>query len=145
MPKDSVKEMNWIKEGKFSSSATDPKAYYVIASASINEGITIDSSKTHPITQAELARRTDMKDIQVKAVLWHLAILDNPEFRYTRTHGRSTHHGHTEKAVEIIMKHFPIEMPNRENRIKEVSNSYSTYLRKEKLGPVGFEPTTKEL
>lgn len=127
VPKDSLSTMKWIKKGKFSNSDSSEKAYFVTASVTLKEGMTIDTSKTYPITQAELARQVSMKDTQVKAVLWKLGMLDNLEYRYSRTHGKQIQHGHTEKAIEDILLKLPLHDEARDAKIKQYNQEYNEW------------------
>jgi hypothetical protein len=125
VPKDSLSNMKWIKKGKFSNEESSEKASFVTASVTLKEGMTTDVSQTHPISQAELARRVEMKDYQVRAVLWKFEMLDNPEYRHSTTHGKQPQHKHTEKAVEKILSQLPITDTNRIETIKKYTQEYN--------------------
>ena len=54
-------------------------------------------------------------------------MLDNLEYRYSRTHGKQIQHGHTEKAIEDILLKLPLHDEARDAKIKQYNQEYNEW------------------
>lgn len=130
LTKDTAKSLNWIEEGKFTNDETEgSKAYFVTKNVEIKQGISLDYSKTHPLTKTGLTEKVKMPSNQLNAVLWKLKILNNPNFHVPDPHGKTTFHKFTESTQTKILDNYPLptnesEKNQRKSDLKKLAQEY---------------------
>ncbi len=130
---DTADNLNWIDSGKFVEDEEGGKAYYVVRKVEIKHGVEIprptDFAKTHPLTKTALSKGVNIKGMDFDAVIWRLGIKDNSKYHISSYHGKNRIHKFTSESRDIILDAYPLELENRSNVIKEVTEEYRAALR----------------
>jgi len=128
MTKESVKNINWIKKGKFSEDRDASKAFYVTHEVKIMNGLKVyhNPSDDYPIIKKDLLKNTDIHAVYLNKILENVGILKNGKCdeRYCTKvpHGKNMLYKFNTNAQEKILKEYPLDLPNRKNLIKNLKN-----------------------
>ena len=139
MTKEAVKNVNWIKKGKFSEDEDSNKAFYVTREVFIKKGIEVysDPDKTHPLIQQEFCQKINISATYIKAVLTDVEIIKNgsndEKYYLSGNNGKNKWHKFSESAVTKVLEKYPLEMINRHNIIKNLKNKYDQPSRSNKI------------
>ena len=127
MTKEAVKNVNWIKKGKFSEDEDSNKAFYVTREVFIKKGIELysDPDKTHPLIQKDFCERVCISANYIKAVLIDVEIIEkngnnNEKYYLSGNNGKNKWHKFSESAVEKVLEKYPCDMKNRDAIIKKL-------------------------
>jgi len=126
MTKEAVKNVNWIKKGKFSEDEDSNKAFYVTREVFIKKGIEVysDPDKTHPLIQKDFCKKVAISPTYIKAVLTNVGIIkngSNDENHYlSGNNGKNKWHKFSETAVKKVLEKYPLEMNDRDAIIKKL-------------------------
>lgn len=131
---ETAKNINWIQKGRFSETEDQSeKAYYVTREIEIKHGVEVevptDPSKTHKITKTALSKAVKINSVYINAILLRLGMLNNDKYHIPVSHGKSTLHKFTDAAQNKILESFPLDDPDRKNKI---ADAYSEYQRSQR-------------
>ncbi len=123
--------IKWIRKGQFTEEYTGEKAMFVVGETEFSYAVEVekgvDYNKTHRFIQRSLAKVTSIRETHIKAVVWKLGLLENEAYHVSTAHGKQVWHKFTEATKDEILKHYPLDMPNRLETFKEISKEYSWY------------------
>lgn len=128
MSTETAKNMEWIKPEEFNS--VDKNKNIVVREIEIKHGIEVplptDSSKTHPYTKTEMLKKLNINSQEMNAISWKLGITNNPDYHLPRNHGKNIYHKYSQAALDKINDKYPLDMPNRKQKIKKINDDYKS-------------------
>ncbi len=125
-----AEKMNWVHENQIVKSGdTGDRVVVVTGETKLAVGIEkpVDFSKTHTLILRSLAEHTLINPNYVKPVLWKLGLLEKQPYHIATKHGKIFLHKFTVKAKDELLKHYPLDMPNRLEQFIEINKEYNLY------------------
>ncbi len=131
---ETVDNIKWIRKGQFTQEDTGDKAMVVVGETEFHKVVEVekgvDYNKTHCFIQRSLAKVTSIRETHIKAVVWKLGLLENEAYHVSTAHGKQVWHKFTEATKDEILKHYPLDIPNRLEQFIEINKEYSLYKKR---------------
>lgn len=128
MTKESVKNINWIKKGKFSEEKDASNAFYVTQEVTIMSGLKVyqNPEDDYPIIKKDLQKKVEISPAYINKILEHVGILRGGECikKYSTSlfHGKTKLYKFNQNAVNKILEKYPLNLIDRKNLIKNLNN-----------------------
>ena len=128
MTKESVKNINWIKKGKFSEEKDASNAFYVTQEVTIMSGLKVyqNPEDDYPIIKKDLQKKVEISPAYINKILDHVGILKggecNKKYSTSLFHGKNKLYKFNQNAVNKILEEYPLDLIDRKNLIKNLNN-----------------------
>jgi hypothetical protein len=128
MTKESVKNINWIKKGKFSEEKDASNAFYVTQEVTIMSGLKVyqNPEDDYPFIKKDLQKKLEISPAYINKILDHVGILKggecNKKYSTSLSHGKTKLYKFNQNAVNKILEEYPLDLIDRKNLIKNLNN-----------------------